>query len=113
MSRPTIFAEQFTDPAVTAALQQHREDRAMLLTSLTTSLHNDPRVRAAWLWGSFGRNEADDLSDLDPWVIVADEAANQMGPSLRVYAEQTGSFISGGEAPKNAPPGGGYFGSLH
>lgn len=113
MSRPTVFAEHIVDPAVAAALREHREDRTALLGSLTASLRRDSRVRAAWLWGSFGRDEADDLSDLDPWLIVADEAAAEMGPTLRLYAEQTGSFISGGEAPQNAPPGGGYFGSLH
>ena len=113
MSRPTVFAEQFTDPLVAAALRQHREDRAALLSSLTASFQSDPRIRAAWLWGSFGRNEADDLSDLDPWIIVTDEAIAEMGPRVRRYAEETGSFISGGEAPQNAPPGGGYFGSLH
>ena len=113
MSRPTIFAEQFQDSRVVAALHEHREDRAALLHSLTASLQDDPRVRAAWLWGSFGRKEADDLSDLDPWLLVADEAAAEMGPRVRRYAEQTGSFISGKESPQNAPPGGGYFGSLH
>jgi len=113
MSRPTVFAEQLKDPVVAAMLRQHREDRDALLRSLTASLQSDPRVRAARLWGSFGRDEADDLSDLDPWLLVADEAVAAMGPTLRLYAEQTGSLISGGEAPQNAPPGGGYFGSLH
>jgi hypothetical protein len=112
MSRPTVFAEQFQDPTV-AALREHREDRAALLHSLTAFFQADSRVRAAWLRGSFGRNEADDLSDLDPWLIVADEYVTEIGPSIRLYAEQTGSFISGGEAPHNAPPGGGYFGGLH
>jgi hypothetical protein len=113
MSRPTVFAEQFQDQTVATALREHREDRAALLRSLTASFQADLRVRAAWLWGSFGRNEADDLSDLDPWLIVADEYVAEMGSSLRLYAEQTGSFLWGGEAPHNAPPGGGYFGALH
>lgn len=113
MPRPAILAEQMTDPAASLALHEHREDRAVLLSSLTASFRYDARVRAAWLWGSFGRNEADDLSDLDPWLVVTDEAVEEMGPLLRIYAQQTGSFISGGESPQNAPPGGGYFGSLH
>lgn len=113
MARSFILAEQFTNLAVADALREHREDRAVLLHSLFASFQADSRVRAAWLWGSFGRNEADDLSDLDPWLIVTDEFASEMGPSIRWYAEQTGSFISGGEAPHNAPPDGGYFGSLH
>ena len=113
MSRPTLFAEQFQGQTVAAALREHREDRVALLRSLSASFQADLRVRAAWLWGSFGRNEADDLSDLDPWLIVADAFAPEMGSSIRRYAEQTGSFISGKESPQNAPPGGGYFGSLH
>lgn len=113
MSHLPVLAEQLTDPAIAAALREHREDRQALLFSLTTSLQADPRVRAAWLWGSFGRGEANDLSDLDPWVIVSDEAVPEMGPSLRLYAERAGNFIMGGEKPRNAPPAGGYFSSLH
>lgn len=113
MLRSPIFAEQFADPSVAAALREHREDRAALLHSLTSSFEADPRIRVAWLWGSFGREDADDLSDLDPWLIVADEFAADMGPSVRHYAEEAGGFISGKEAPQNAPLGGGYFGALH
>jgi len=104
---------EITRPTVAAALREHREDRDALLASLTASLLNDPRARAAWLWGSFGRGDADDLSDLDPWIIVADEFVGEMGASLKRYAEQTGNYITGGEAPQNGPPGGGFFGSLH
>jgi len=104
---------EITNPEVVAALREHREDRDALLASLTASLQDDPRVRAAWLWGSFGRGEADDLSDLDPWLIVADDAVGEMGARLRQYALLTGNFITGGEAPQNAPPGGGFFSSLH
>lgn len=75
---------------------------------------SDARIRAALLWGSFGRGKADDLSDLDPWLLVADEAAASIEPILRRYAEQTGSLISAAEnIPQYAPPGGGYVGFLH
>ena len=107
-----ITAKQFPGPLATS-LQEHREDRSALLASLSASFQADPRIRAAWLWGSFGRNEADDLSDLDPWLIVTDEAAPQRGPSLEQYAKNTGSLICGGEDPSNGPPGGGSYGSLH
>ncbi|MCW3054855.1 MAG: hypothetical protein JWN14_4025 [Chthonomonadales bacterium] len=100
-------------PTVITALREHGEDRDLLLASLTVALQKDPRVRAAWLWGSFGRGEEDDLSDLDPWIIVADEFVGEMGGGLKHYAEQTGNFITGGEAPHNGPPGGGFFSSLH
>jgi len=113
MSRSAILASQFSDSQVATALHEHREDRDALLASLTASLEADPRVRALWLWGSFERGEADDLSDLDPWIIVTDEAALEIGPSLRHYAQQTGNFIVGGEAPHLAPPQGGFFASRH
>ena len=115
MSRSLIVSEQFADsaPAVANALRQHREDRAALLASLTDSWRSDECIRAAYLWGSFGRAEADDLSDLDPWLIVTDEAAAGIGPSLRQYAERTGSLISGKDTPRYAPAGGGYLSFLH
>ena len=108
-----IFAEQVSKPEVATALREHREDRDALLASLVVTLRADPRIRAAWLWGSFGRGEADDLSDLDLWLVVADDAVDDIGASLRDYAQRMGSFITGGEAPQNAPAGGGYFSSLH
>ena len=104
---------EITNPEIVTALREHREDRDALLAVLTASLQADPSVRAAWLWGSFGRGEADDLSDLDPWLVVADDAVGEMGARLRQYAFRTGTFITGGEKPRNAPPGGGYFSSLH
>lgn len=115
MSRPLILSEQFTDssPTVADVLREHREDRASLLASLTTSWQSDTRIRAALLWGSFGRGKADDLSDLDPWLLVADDAAAEMGPSLRHHAEKTGSLITGKNTPQHAPPGGGYISFLH
>ncbi len=113
MSRSLILSEQFPDPAVTDALREHREDRTALLASLTASWQSDARIRAALLWGSFGRGEADDLSDLDPWLLVADDAAAEFGPFLRQYAEQAGRLIIAKNTPQHAPPGGGFMSFLH
>ena len=113
MSRSLILSEQFTAPAVADALREHREDRMALLASLTASWQSDTRIRAALLWGSFGRGNADDLSDLDPWLLVTDDAAAEMGLVLRQYAEETGSLITGKNTPQHAPPGGGYMSFLH
>ena len=112
MTTSKIIAEHFAAP-LAASLREHREERAALQSSLLVSFQADPRIRAAWLWGSFGRGDADDLSDLDLWLLVTDEAASHMGPSLGQYTQNTGSLISSGEKPSLAPPGGGYFGSLH
>jgi predicted nucleotidyltransferase len=95
VSHPRVFAEQYPGSEVADALREHRGDRDALLASLTATLQRDPCVRAAWLWGSFGRGAADDLSDLDPWIIVSDGAVGAMGPSLRLYAQRTGNVIHG------------------
>ncbi len=113
MSRPRIIAEQLVDPAVAVAVREHREDRDALLAPLTALWQGDARVRAAYLWGSFGRGEADDLSDLDPWLLVADDGAAEMGASLRHYSQQVGSLILAKATPQHAPPGGGFVSFLH
>ncbi len=106
MSRSLILSEQFTETAqaVADALREHRDDREALLTSLTASWQSDERIRAALLWGSFGRAEADDLSDLDPWLLVADDAAAEFAASLRQYAAQAGGLIAAKSTPQHAPP---------
>ena len=100
-------------PTIAAMLREHREDRDALLASLVGFLRDDPSVRAAWLWGSFGRGEEDDLSDLDPWLVVEDDAVGQVGVRLLEHARRTGTFLFGGESPRNGPPGGGFLSVLH
>lgn len=112
MARSPIFAEQLPGAAADA-LREYREDRDTLLALLTASWRSDARIRAALLWGSFGRGDADDLSDLDPWLLAADEAAAEMGQVLRQYAQQTGSLILAMDTPQHAPPGGGFMSFLH
>lgn len=43
-----------------------------LLDRITTALDQEPRVRAAWLVGSYGRGTADEFSDLDVWLVADD-----------------------------------------
>lgn len=52
-------------------LQAYLRNRNVLITSLVTELSNDERILAAWLTGSYGRNEADAVSDLDLTVVIA------------------------------------------
>lgn len=49
------------------------EARAAILERITTTLKSDERFVAAWLVGSFARNEQQWFSDLDLHVVVADE----------------------------------------
>ena len=50
---------------------------------------------------------------MDPWLIVADEAASEIGASLLEFQQTTGSFLTGALSPQFAPPDGGYFSSLN
>jgi len=52
-------------------LQAYRQSRDELLTRIVTDLSNDERFVAAWLTGSYGRNESDEVSDLDIKIVVA------------------------------------------
>jgi hypothetical protein len=45
-------------------LQSYRAERDALLDQIELVLTQDGRVCAAWLWGSLGRGEGDELSDL-------------------------------------------------
>lgn len=65
-------------------LQAYRQSRDDLLTHIVTELSGDERFVAAWLTGSYGRHEQDEVSDLDLRLVVADAYA----PSLCLREEQ-------------------------
>ena len=46
--------------------------RERLLKAIVDSLSSDERCIAAWLSGSFGRDEADEVSDLDVQVVISE-----------------------------------------
>jgi predicted nucleotidyltransferase len=54
-------------------LQEFATARDQLLARVSAVLEADERVTCAWLSGSYGRGEADEWSDLDLHVAVADE----------------------------------------
>ena len=55
-----------------ASLEVYRQNREALLAKIVTELSNDKRFVAAWLAGSYGRNDADEVSDLDLRLVVAE-----------------------------------------
>lgn len=57
--------------------EMYRTNRDALLRHILAVLSADERFVAAWLTGSLGRNEGDDLSDLDLSVVVADAFTDQ------------------------------------
>ena len=54
------------------SLEVYRQNRDALLEKIVTELSNDERFVAAWLTGSYGRNDADEVSDLDLRLVVAE-----------------------------------------
>jgi predicted nucleotidyltransferase len=91
------------------SLQIRREERAALLQRAIEVLTEDGRVVAAWLFGSLGRGDGDDLSDIDLWVVVADEHMEAVRSIRRDYILSLGKPLLIEEAPQNAPPGGAYL----
>ncbi|MFD3164437.1 hypothetical protein [Herpetosiphon sp. NSE202] len=59
-------------------LLEYQTQRDRLIAQLSTTLAADQRFVAGWLVGSFGRNAADAVSDLDLMVIVAEAASAQL-----------------------------------
>ena len=54
------------------SLEVYRQNRDALLAKIVTELSNDERFVAAWLAGSYGRNDSDEVSDLDLRLVVAE-----------------------------------------
>jgi predicted nucleotidyltransferase len=71
------------------SLQAYRQSRDDLLTRIVLELSNDERFVAAWLTGSYGRNEADDVSDLDLNVVVADPFVKSLCAKQEQVSHQT------------------------
>ena len=57
---------------MTSNLETYGQSREVLLTSIITELSSDERCIAAWLKGSYARNNADEVSDLDITVVIAE-----------------------------------------
>jgi predicted nucleotidyltransferase len=93
--------------AAERALAGYGRRRDALLDRITAVLGADPRVRAAWLAGSFGRGQADAWSDLDLHVAVADAALPAFlveRPAL--YARVGRPILVQPEISSNSQPGG-------
>jgi predicted nucleotidyltransferase len=60
------------------SLQAYQQSRDDLLEQIAADLSRDERFVAAWLTGSYARNEADQMSDLDLSLVVADRYADAL-----------------------------------
>ncbi|MFL7869740.1 MAG: nucleotidyltransferase domain-containing protein, partial [Anaerolineales bacterium] len=71
-------------------LSKFSEERQLLLDRIVSFLEKDPRIVAAWLFGSLGRAEYDDLSDIDIWIVIADEFIQEISQLRRQFVSQIG-----------------------
>ena len=97
----------------------YMQNREAFLQTLTGKLFNDVRFAAAWLTGSFAREQQDTLSDIDITLVVFDEYSPRLCARQRVVSAQTTKerydlFSSFGkpaflhENNHNAPAGGSF-----
>lgn len=68
--------------------------RKQLIKDIKEVLESDKRVLAAWLEGSVARNDADELSDIDLWICVRDEAFRSFVKEREVFAAKLGAVTS-------------------
>lgn len=98
-------------------LQIYQAERDQLLARIVATLSADERFAAAWLTGSFARNEADAFSDLDLTVVVTKphtetlcarpwQKAAQTTPERLALFRQFGEPAIIHENNFNAPEGG-------
>jgi len=66
-------------------------ERSMLLDRLDAGLRRDERIVAAWIGGSIGRGEMDDLSDIDIHRAVEDHRCAELNTQRRAFGPDLGS----------------------
>ncbi len=98
-------------PAMSARdlLRLRRAERDVLLTRVTALLLADTRIVAAWLIGSLGRGDGDDLSDIDLRIVVADEHIAAVLAERRECVKRLGVPTLIQDAPRNAPADGAFL----
>lgn len=80
-----------------------------LLARILAVLQADPRIVAAWLSGSRGRGTADDLSDIDLWMAVEDNAIGEINADPLAFVQDIAPTLMHIQAPSIAPAGGVYL----
>jgi predicted nucleotidyltransferase len=91
------------------AFRVRQAERDALLRRAIELLGADDRVVAAWLYGSLGRGDADAWSDIDLWVVVADEHIEEISAGRHKFAARLGQPLILVDAPQNAPVGGAFL----
>lgn len=71
------------------SIQKYRESRERLLSQIVETLSKDERFAAAWLTGSYSRNNEDAVSDLDLTVVIADQYSESLCAKVEQVSSQT------------------------
>jgi predicted nucleotidyltransferase len=62
--------------------------------STVEQFRQDPRIVAAWEFGSIGKGTADEFSDVDPVFVVKDEFFDEVDEERRPLLEEIGFRIA-------------------
>lgn len=89
-------------------LESYESERDTLLQALHQAAESDERIAAVWLFGSLGREDQDELSDIDIVFVVRDAHLAEVLATRYAFLERMGELLMVQEAPQNAPPGGAY-----
>ena len=94
--------------SVSESLAAYQAEREILLRSLQSAAESDARIAAVWLFGSLGRKDEDELSDIDIVFVVQNAHLKAVIAERYTFMKRIGDLILVEEAPQNAPPGGAY-----
>jgi hypothetical protein len=70
-------------------LESYRERREKFISEVVDTLSGDERFVAAWLTGSFSRNRADSVSDIDISLVISEEYSSSMCTILEFVSQKT------------------------
>jgi len=86
-----------------------RDIRDAWLIGADTAMRSDPRFLASGLWGSLGRGDDDDWSDVDLVVVIADGSLEAVSHVLKDEQSPFGAGRLVVDMPQNGVAGGGYL----
>lgn len=109
----SILGQHNADMHLRTRLRRFERERDSLVERVQRVLTADPRLVATWLFGSLGRGDADELSDIDLFVVTTDEDHDELVTNRSAFMAQLGEPLLILEAPQNWPPGGVYNMALY
>lgn len=112
-SQVRIICENFIDKMISEMLMSRRVERDALLKRAIEAVECSPEIGAAWMFGSLGRGDEDDLSDIDLFLVVADESLDRAIADRYAFMARISPPLLVLEAPQNRPPGGAYNMALY